>query len=108
VLYLKRKRIRSRKSPIRRVQQEIEFNDTFHVHVSNDALKDVSLKCFVIILMINYELILIKVIIGIAVYGKSASFVNKHLLGRTHVGESCLSPQVYIVIISNLINFFND
>ncbi|CAG2158851.1 unnamed protein product [Oppiella nova] len=73
VLFDKRKRIRSRKTINRKVESEIEFNDTFHVNATKEALNDV--------------------IISIAVYGKSHTYVNKHLLGRTHVGQSCPSPQ---------------
>ena len=43
-LYLRKKRIRSRKSPIRRVQQEIQFNDTFHVNIASQVLNDVRNK----------------------------------------------------------------
>ncbi|CAG2111792.1 unnamed protein product, partial [Medioppia subpectinata] len=73
VLYVKRKRIRSRKTTLRKVVSEIDFNDTFQVNVAKEALNDL--------------------VISIAVYGKSHTFVNKHLLGRTHIGQSCPSAQ---------------
>lgn len=42
VLFVKRKRIRSRKTPLRRVEHEIDFNDTFNVNVDKETVNDVN------------------------------------------------------------------
>ncbi|XP_054166619.1 synaptotagmin-11-like [Oppia nitens] len=73
VLFVKRKRIKSRKTSLHRVETEINFDDMFHVNVAKETLNDL--------------------IISISVYGKSNTYVNKHILGRTHVGQLCPSAQ---------------
>ena len=42
VLFVKRKRIRSRKTTLRKVETEIDFNDTFHVNIDREAIHEVS------------------------------------------------------------------
>ncbi|RWS29698.1 Synaptotagmin-9-like protein [Leptotrombidium deliense] len=69
VLYVRKKKIRTRKTQSRKCQHEIEFNDYFHVHVDYNSLKEV--------------------IIAVTVSGRSTSSLSKHTFGKTFVGETC-------------------
>lgn len=42
-LFLGKKRIGSKKSPIRKAYSSIEFNDSFHVHIKDTAIDNVNI-----------------------------------------------------------------
>ncbi|RWS14713.1 Synaptotagmin-9-like protein [Dinothrombium tinctorium] len=73
MLYLRKKKIRTRKTQARKAQHEIEFNDVFQVHVLKSALSDVE--------------------ISITVCGRSTTSLSKHVFGKTLVGETCSVSQ---------------
>ena len=44
ILFVKRKRIRSRKTTLRKVETEIQFDDKFQINVEKEAINDVREK----------------------------------------------------------------
>lgn len=71
-LYVGKKRVGSKKSPVRKAYSFVEFNDSFHVHVKDSAIDNVN--------------------IVISLIGRSSIGLNaKHNLGKIYIGENCFS-----------------
>lgn len=81
-LYVKHKRIRSRRSPLKKPTQEIEFNESFPVHVISSSLRDVD--------------------ISVTVSGRSMNGLGaKKVLGKAYVGEKCVENEHWQDMSSN-------
>ncbi|XP_054710411.1 synaptotagmin-7-like [Uloborus diversus] len=72
-LYVRRKMARTRKTASKRKAPELEFNDTFNIHVPHNALGDVDLL--------------------VTLCEKAPGLGSKRVLGRTQVGGNCLCNQ---------------
>lgn len=70
-LYAGKKRIGSKKSPIRKAYPNVEFNDSFHVHVKESAIDNVN--------------------VIISLIGRSIGLNAKHTLGKIFIGENSFS-----------------
>lgn len=71
-LFLGKKRIGSKKSPVRKAYSAIDFNDSFHVHIKDTAIDNVN--------------------IVISLIGRTSIGLNtRHNFGKIYLGD-CNSP----------------